>query len=138
VQAGDVITRFDGKANEPARSLSTTVADADPSEPVDVTVWRNGEPRNLSVQLASSTEMAEARPGGDPRGSRGNQADSAVGLTLRALTDQDKAQLGVPSGDHGRPRDGVEPGQPCGREGHPCRRHHHAGRRQAGCGVSVR
>jgi serine protease Do len=120
IQAGDVITRFDGQAIDSARALSTTVADADPSKTVNVTVWRNGENRELSVQLgqASATEMAEAVPRapGERRG-RGAGADSAVGLTLRALTDQDKAQLGVPGNVTGALVTAVSPDSPAAQKG---------------------
>ena len=121
IQQGDVITRFDGKEIDSPRTLSTTVAEANPSETVDVTIWRNGETRNLRVQLgeASATEMAEARPGADGRGGAFSRdsAEGSVGLTLRALTDQDKAQLGLPSDVTGALVTSVQPDSPAAQKG---------------------
>jgi serine protease Do len=42
VQAGDVITRFNGREIDSPRTLSRVVAEAPPSRPATVTVWRDG------------------------------------------------------------------------------------------------
>jgi len=94
VLAGDVIRRFNDHEIDSARTLSRTVAAAPPSKPAKVTVWRDGKSRELTVQLgeaAQSEQVAAATPGDSAQGG------AALGLALRPLTDEDRAQLGVPS-----------------------------------------
>ncbi len=70
VQAGDVITKFNGHEIDSARTLSRVVADATPSETANVTVWRDGKSRELKVKLgeaAKSEQVAAAGPGGRRR-----------------------------------------------------------------------
>jgi serine protease Do len=105
VLAGDVITRFNGRDIDSARTLSRVVAEAVPSKPAKVTVWRDGKSHELTVQLgeaAQSEQVAAATPSNA-------QGSAALGLTLRALSDQDRAQLGVPSDVEGALVVGVEP-----------------------------
>jgi serine protease Do len=93
VLAGDVITRFNAQEIDSARALSRAVADSNPSETAKVTVWREGKSRELRVKLGEmeqSEAIAAVNSGANPQGS------NALGLTLRALTPEDKAQLGVP------------------------------------------
>jgi serine protease Do len=95
VQAGDVITRFNGQEIDSARTLSRAVADAQPSKPAKVTVWREGRSRELTVQLGEASQ-GEKVAGVAPSGA-GQTSGAALGLTLRPLTDEDRAQLGLPS-----------------------------------------
>jgi serine protease Do len=94
LQTGDVITRFNGTAIEDARDLSRSVAAAEPNESARLTVWRDGRSRELTVELGeapSDPVVALERGGSGARGS------AAAGLTLRPMTDQDRAALGIPS-----------------------------------------
>jgi len=93
VLAGDVITDFNGQHIDSVRTLSRAVADAPPSKSAKVTVWRDGKSREISVKLGEASQddvVAAATPGGGDGGANG-----ALGLTLRALTDQDRADLGI-------------------------------------------
>jgi serine protease Do len=97
VQAGDVITRFNGHDIDSARTLSRVVADSNPSETARIDVWRNGKNHELRVKLgeaARGEEVAALSPAQAP-------GDETLGLTLRPLTDQDRAQLGVPEETEG-------------------------------------
>jgi serine protease Do len=105
VQAGDVITRFNDHDIDSARTLSRVVADVSPSTSAKVTVWRDGKSRELAVKLGEQSkgeEIASNVPGG-------NDGADALGLTLRGLTDQDKAELGVPADINGALVVAVEP-----------------------------
>jgi serine protease Do len=95
VLAGDVITKFNDHEIDSARTLSRVVADANPSQTANVTVWREGKSRDLKVKLGESakSEQVAAAPG--PASGDGTGA-GALGLTLRGLTDEDKVQLGLP------------------------------------------
>ena len=92
VLAGDVITKFNDREVDSARTLSRVVADANPNDTARVTVWRNGKAHELKIKLgeASRGEQVAANPAADLGG-------HSLGLQLRPLTDQDKAQLGVPA-----------------------------------------
>lgn len=100
VMAGDVITKFNNEAVDSAKTLSRAVADASPNATATVTVWRNGKSHELKVKLgeaSSNDEVAATTPA--PGGS--SDSATALGLTLRALTDEDRSQLGLPSGTQG-------------------------------------
>jgi serine protease Do len=86
-----VITKFNDHEIDSARTLSRVVAEANPNDTARVTVWRNGKSHELKVKLgeASNSEQVASNPASDNGG-------HSLGLTLRALTDQDKSQLGLP------------------------------------------
>ena len=106
VHAGDVITHFNGQEIDSARTLSRVVADSNPNETAKLTVWRDGKSVELRAKLgeASRGERVVAAAPASAEGS------SALGLTLRALTDQDRADLGVPSSIDGALVVAVTPG----------------------------
>jgi serine protease Do len=106
VQAGDVITRFNDHEIDSARALSLAVADVSPSASAKVTVWRDGKSRDLSVKLGEASKAEEVASNGPAA----NDTPAALGgLTLRGLTDQDRARLGMPSDVNGALVVGVEP-----------------------------
>jgi serine protease Do len=105
LQAGDVVTRFNDHEIDSARALSLAVADVSPSSSAKVTVWRDGKSRDLSVKLGES-QAEEVASNAAPANSDGA---NALGLTLRGLTDQDRARLGVPSDVNGALVVAVEP-----------------------------
>ena len=116
VQAGDVITRFDGTEIDSIRTLTRTVAAASPNKPAKVTVWRDGRTRELTVDLGEAqNDQVVASNAGGPGGSA--QSTDAVGLTLRPLTDGDRATLGLPSDVSGALVAAVEPGSPAAAKG---------------------
>jgi len=115
VLSGDVITRFNDREIDSARTLSRVVAEAPPSKAAKVTVWRDGKSRELTVKLgeaAKSDQVADARsPAGGP------QATAGLGLTLRPLTDEDRAQLSLPSEVNGALVVEVAPDSPAADKG---------------------
>jgi serine protease Do len=113
MRAGDVITRFDGRAIDSARTLSRVVGDADPSQSAEVTVWRDGKSRELSVTLgaAARSEPVAAAPPGEASGT------GALGLALQPLTDEIKAGLGLPADTVGVLVAAVEPQSPAAEKG---------------------
>ncbi|WP_281683615.1 DegQ family serine endoprotease [Thalassobaculum salexigens] len=84
LKAGDVILRFGNTAITEVRDLTRAVADVDPGESANLTVWRDGTGRDLAVEVGSypkAEQMAEATTG----------APDAEGLEV--------APLGVTLGD---------------------------------------
>jgi serine protease Do len=119
VLAGDVITRFNDREIDSARTLSRVVAETPPNKAAKVTVWRDGKNRDLSVKLgeaAKSEQVADAHGSGNG-GSNAAQADAGLGLTLRPLTDEDRSQLSMPSTVDGALVVAVEPDGPAASKG---------------------
>ena len=113
IRTGDVITRFDGQAIDSARTLSRVVGDAEPADRAEVTVWRDGRARELTVTLgeaARSEAVASAAPG------NANGTD-ALGLRLQPLTDEARARLGLPADAQGALVTAVAPQSPAAEKG---------------------
>ncbi len=115
LQVGDVITRFDGRDVDSARTLSRLVASVSPSESAKVTVWRDGRSRDITVKLGQAQNDIVASAG--PRSGANAPASAALGLSLRGLTENDRAMLGLPSGVSGAVVASVEPGSPAEEKG---------------------
>jgi serine protease Do len=115
VQAGDVITRFNDREVDSTRTLTRAVAAATPNTGAKVTVWREGRSRELTVELGEAPNGAVAATSG--RNGASAQASAAVGLTLRTLTDAERATLGVPSDVNGVVVTAVAPGSAAAEKG---------------------
>ena len=114
VEAGDVVTRFNGQDIDSQRALSRTVASAPPNQPARLTVWRDGRSRDLTVELGELEEN-EAVAGSSlvP----GQSGSGAVGLTLQSLTGEARAQLGLPNSVQGALVTNVVPGSTAAEKG---------------------
>ena len=90
LQQGDVITAFDGKPIKDTRDLAMAVAEAQAGKAANVTVWRDGHNRDLSVtignedqsKVASAADMPAATP-------------HPVGMSLQELTPDVRDQLNL-------------------------------------------
>ena len=94
LEPGDVVTRFGDRDIASVRDLSLAVAARAPGESVTVRIVRDGEPRELEVELGevSGSRPVAARPGG-----RADSGNAALGLRLAPLTDQQRERLGLPA-----------------------------------------
>jgi serine protease Do len=109
VATGDVITRFNGEAIDTAHELSRAVGNAAPLNQATLTVWRDGKTRQLSVKLGEPPQ-AEAVAATSPSGKA--QSAPALGLSLRPLTDEDRATLGLDKSVEGALVAAVAPDSP--------------------------
>ncbi|RMC35002.1 DegQ family serine endoprotease [Paracoccus alkanivorans] len=100
MQAGDVITGFDGGEVKDIRELVQRVADAPAGEPVEVTVQRDGQPVTLTVTLGRR-EVAEGTADPQDRTPPAPGEDQLLGMTIATLTPQVAAELGLPNGTEG-------------------------------------
>jgi serine protease Do len=91
VQPGDVILKLNGQPTS-ATELPAAIADLSPGATVNLEVWRDHATRNVSVKLAAMEDKRTASGSAQP-GSGGK-----LGLAVRPLTSEEKAQSNTPSG----------------------------------------
>ncbi len=96
MQAGDVITTFDGKEIGSVRDLTRTVADSPVGAAVPVIVMRDGETTTLSVTLGrrEEAEAEEAVPAAAEAPEAPKELE-LLGLTLAPLTAETAKTLGL-------------------------------------------
>ncbi len=98
VQAGDIITKFDGKIIERATDLPRIVGEVKPGTHVPMQVFRRGTDRTLQVTVtewAKDTKVASDKPRPVPKSSADK---SPIGVATVDLNDAQKKELGVKSG----------------------------------------
>jgi serine protease Do len=99
VEAGDIITKFDGKVIERATDLQRMVGNTKPGSRTTLTVFRKGASRDLNVTVAEfepekpirPTVQKEEKPKSSP-------AAQSVGLAVSDLTDAQKKDLKIRGG----------------------------------------
>jgi serine protease Do len=114
LRVGDVVTEFAGKPVDSPKTLGRLVAEQDAGSRVEMTIYRNGAARDLSVelgQLDAPTAIASSSP------ERGDDVGAAVGLSLRDLSQADREQLGLDAAVNGAIVVGVEDGSLAARQG---------------------
>jgi len=90
LQQGDVITAFDGKPIKDARDLAMAVADTPSGKSADVTVWRDGHSRSISVTIGNEDTSKVASAAGEESAS-----PTPVGMSLEPLTPDARDQLNL-------------------------------------------
>jgi serine protease Do len=99
VEAGDIITRFDGKTIDRASDLPRMVGNTKPGARATMTVFRRGAAKDLGVTIAElepekpvrRTVEKEEKPKGSP-------AAQSVGLSVSELTDAQRKELKLKGG----------------------------------------
>ncbi len=99
VEAGDVITKFDGKVIDKSTDLPRIVGGTKPGTKSTITVFRRGQSRDLSVTLVEIAAEAPARRASAPaEPPKPSGAGQAVGLAVADLTDAQKKDLKLKGG----------------------------------------
>ena len=93
LKSGDVITEVNGEPVVRSGALSSLIGLSAPGEKVRLTVWRDHAPRDIEAKLASAEadKMEVADAGGEVQ-------PGQLGLGLRALTREERKQVGVEQG----------------------------------------
>jgi serine protease Do len=100
VEAGDIITKFNGQAIDKATDLPRLVGNTKPGTRSTITVFRRGAMRDLGVQIAEfepekppvrKAQAPDDRPKGSP-------AAQSLGLVVSELTDAQKKELKIKGG----------------------------------------
>ncbi|MFN2644138.1 MAG: PDZ domain-containing protein, partial [Burkholderiales bacterium] len=91
VKPGDVILSYNGKPVERSSELPPLVAQTKPGAKANMEIWRDGKKQTLSVAAAELKGESVARAAPKGPGERGGK----LGLAVRALTPQEKQELGA-------------------------------------------
>lgn len=101
VEAGDVITKFDGKTIEKVSDLPRMVGNTKPGSKSVLTVLRRGKTKDLNLLIAEvepdDAAKAKGKENKDSGGS-GTVETKPLGLTLADLTPAQKKELNVKGG----------------------------------------
>ena len=96
LEAGDVIIQFDGKPIEMSSDLPRVVGMTEPGKSVNVDVLRKGNKKTLRIKVGEMpSEDIEISQGNTPSA---ETASNKIGLTLSALTPQQKKKLNGKNG----------------------------------------
>ena len=100
IEAGDVITRFEGKAIDKVADLPRMVGNTKPGTKSTITVFRRGSTRDLVVTIAEiEPETVVAKKGNEPAEKpQASAAARQLGLAVAELTDLQKKELKVKGG----------------------------------------
>jgi serine protease Do len=97
IEAGDIITRFDGKSIDKASDLPRLVGNTRPGTRVSVTVFRRGTSKELSITVSElPADKAVAQAGREERA--GAATAAPWGLTVAELSDAQKREMRVRGG----------------------------------------
>ncbi len=101
VEAGDVITKFDGKTIEKVSDLPRLVGNTKPGTKSMITVLRRGKLMDLNMVIAEvePDDVVKTKAAtGSSKTPQGMLENKALGLTLGELTAAQKKELGVKGG----------------------------------------
>jgi serine protease Do len=98
IEAGDIITKFNGAAIDTANDLPRMVGATKPGTRVTVTVWRKGASRDLSVVLAELDADKSAKKEDKKAKEKAEIAANALGLMVSDLSGDQKKEMKI---DHG-------------------------------------
>jgi serine protease Do len=102
-EAGDIVTRYEDKPVTGPSELRNEVADTAPGTKADVTVFRNGREKDLTVKVGELKAETTAA-------TTGHEESTALGLTIENLSPQTAQELGYSSEQTGVVVTAVEPG----------------------------
>lgn len=101
IEAGDIITRFDGKVIDKSVDLPRLVGNTKPGTRSTVTVFRRGQLKDLAIvigELEPEQRQTAKRPGGSDNKAVPSGAAKGLGLGLSDLTDAQRNQLKLKGG----------------------------------------
>jgi serine protease Do len=99
IEAGDIITKFDGKAIEKSSDLPRIVGATKPGTKSVISIFRRGTNRDVTVIVAEiEAEKPVAKASAKEEKSKPTAATQMLGLTVADLTDAQKKELGIKGG----------------------------------------
>ena len=99
IEAGDIVTRFDGKPIERATDLSRFVGNTKPGSRSTLTVFRRGASKDVTVTIAELEADKPARRASDKEEKpKTSPAAQSIGLSVSDLTADQKKELKLKGG----------------------------------------
>ena len=101
IEAGDIITRFDGKVIDKSVDLPRLVGNTKPGTRSTITVFRRGQSKDLAIvvgEVEPEQRQASKRPGGNEGKAVPSGVAKGLGLGLSDLTDAQRSQLKIKGG----------------------------------------
>lgn len=99
VEAGDIITRFDGRGIDKATDLPRLVGGTKPGTHSTLTVFRRGKVRDLSISVVElEPDRSTVRKPAHREGDSASKTSQALGLTVSELTSAQKSELKIKRG----------------------------------------
>lgn len=99
VEAGDIITRFDGKSIEKSNDLPRMVGSTKPGTKSTMTVFRRGTTKDLSITIGEvEADKPAVKTGAREEKPKPTAAGQVVGLAVSELTESQKKELKVKGG----------------------------------------
>ena len=99
IEAGDIITRFDGKAIDKLADLPRLVGNTKPGTKSTVTVFRRGTAKDLSLTIAEIEGDKPVRKAAEREEKpKASAAAQLIGLSVSALTEAQKKELNIRGG----------------------------------------
>jgi serine protease Do len=106
IEAGDIITRFNGQAIERATDLPRLVGNTKPNSKVNLTVFRRGGSRDLGItvaeiepeKVATATPTTRKPPNAPDDRPKASPAAQSLGLVVSELTEAQKRESKVKGG----------------------------------------
>ncbi len=96
LEAGDVITKIDGRVVEGSADLSRTIRALKPGSKINLTVWRSGKTRELPVTVAEFKDDTVKVASNDKK--KEPAKTDKLGLAVKELTPEQKKALKVTGG----------------------------------------
>lgn len=103
IKSGDVITAVDGETVKNPRALARMIAGFDPESDVNISVWRDGEAKDITVNLGTLKDVASAR-------SERKVSPASIGLALRVGPDGEGVVVVEVAPNSPAEKKGIEPG----------------------------
>ncbi|MEI8171618.1 MAG: DegQ family serine endoprotease [Rhodoferax sp.] len=99
VEAGDIITKFEGKVVEKSSDLPRMVGGTKPGTRSSLTVFRRGATKELTVTIAEiEADKPAKKTAGKEEKPKASSAGQALGLAVSELTEAQKKELKVKGG----------------------------------------
>ena len=99
VEAGDIITKFDGKTIDKSSDLPRIVGSTKPGNKSTVTVFRRGSIKELSITIAEvEADKSTAKASPKEEKPKASSAAQAFGLAVSELTEAQRKELKIKGG----------------------------------------
>lgn len=99
IEAGDIITRFEGKGIEKSSELPRAIGATKPGSKSTITVFRRGASKDLSITIAEADiDKPAAKASAREEKPKVSAAGQSIGLAVSELADAQKKELNVKGG----------------------------------------